>query len=167
MATRKELIEAVAQRYREASRIERTRILDEFAQLTQYHRKHAIRVLMATPRKRSERAPRNRVYDEAVRQALIVLWESADRLCGKRLKALLPQLIDAMERHGHLDLDAVIREKLLRLSAATIDRALRETRERIDGQRKRRTPNRRRLGDSAEYSGAHVFRLGRSTPRLL
>ena len=139
MATRNELIEAVAQRYREASRIDRTRILDEFAQLTQYHRKHAIRVLMATPGKRSERAPRNRVYDEAVRQALIVLWESADRLCGKRLKALLPQLIDAMERHGHLDLDAVIREKLLRLSAATIDRALRETRARIDGQSKRRT----------------------------
>ena len=139
MATRKELIEAVARRYRAASRIERTRILDKFAELTEYHRKHAISVLTSAPRERGERAPRNRVYDEAVRQALIVLWESADRLCGKRLKALLPQLIDAMERHGHLDLDAVIREQLLALSAATIDRALRETRERIDGQRKRRT----------------------------
>jgi hypothetical protein len=28
------------------------------------------------------------------------LWEGADRVCGKRLKALIPALIDAMEWHG-------------------------------------------------------------------
>jgi hypothetical protein len=33
-------------------------------------------------------------------------------------------LIDAMERHGHLKLDAVVRTRLLGLSAATIDRML-------------------------------------------
>ena len=27
-----------------------------------------------------------RIYDEAVRQALIVAWEASDRICGKRLK---------------------------------------------------------------------------------
>ncbi len=51
---------------------------------------------------------RDRVYDEAVRQALTMLWEAADRVCAKRLKALLPMLVDAMERHGHLDLDPAI-----------------------------------------------------------
>ena len=66
--------------------------------------------------------PRNRLYDEAVRQALTVLWEAADRVCGKRLKALIPLLVDAMERHGHLDLDPVIKTKVLQVSAATIDR---------------------------------------------
>jgi len=44
MATRKELIAAVGQRYREASKSERSKILDEFTELAQYHRKHAIRV---------------------------------------------------------------------------------------------------------------------------
>ena len=34
-----------------------------------------------------------------------MLWEASDRICGKRLKALLPSLMDAMERHGHLDLE--------------------------------------------------------------
>ena len=67
---------------------------------------------------------RNRLYDEAVRQALTVLWEAADRVCGKRLKALIPMLVDAMERHGHLDLDPVIKTKVLQVSAATIDRVL-------------------------------------------
>ena len=38
MATRKELTEAVVQRYREASKRDRSKILDEFASLTQYHR---------------------------------------------------------------------------------------------------------------------------------
>jgi hypothetical protein len=138
MATRKELIAAVGQRYREASKNERGKILDEFAVLAQYHRKHAIRVLAAGPDAPRQIRPRNRLYDEAVRQALIVLWEAADRLCGKRLKALIPLLVDAMERHGHLRLDPTIRSRLLGVSAATIDRALRDAREQIDGQRKRR-----------------------------
>ena len=49
---------------------------------------------------------------EAVRQALIVLWEASDRICGKRLKALLPLLLPALERNGHLQLDPAIRALL-------------------------------------------------------
>ena len=82
---------------------------------------------------------RNRLYDEAVRQALIVLWEAGDRVCGKRLKVLIPILVYAMERHVHLQLDPVVKAKLLQVSAATIDRALGDARNRVDGQRKRRT----------------------------
>lgn len=138
MSTRKELTEAVAQRYRQASKTDKTKILDEFVELTKYHRKHAIRVLASGPRGATRRPGHNRLYDEAVRQTLIILWEASDRLCGKRLKALIPTLVDAMERHGHLSLDAVLKDKLVTMSAATIDRALRPTREQIDGQRKRR-----------------------------
>jgi hypothetical protein len=55
-----------------------------------------------------------------VRQALALLWEAAaDRICGKRLKALLPVLIESMERHGHVRLDPVVRSALLDISAAT------------------------------------------------
>jgi hypothetical protein len=73
------------------------------------------------------RQTRNRPspYDEAARAALIVLWEASDRVCGKRLRALLPILLPALERHGHLRLDEPIRSKVLAMSAATIDRALR------------------------------------------
>jgi hypothetical protein len=139
MATRKELIEAVGARYRGASASERTKILDEFVAVTGYHRKHAIRVLGTGDCEPPGRAPRNRLYDEAVRQALIVLWEAGDRVCGKRLKPLIPVLIAAMERHGHLELDPVVKDKVLQISAATIDRSLAATRLHIDGQRRRRT----------------------------
>ena len=37
-----------------------------------------------------------------------MVWEAADRICGKRLKELLPTLLDAMGRHGHLDLDETV-----------------------------------------------------------
>src|SRR5690349_1274552 len=94
MATRKELIEAVGQQYRSARREERVSILDEFVRLTGYHRKHAIRVLRTAVSPAGPRV-RERVYDDAVKQALIILWEAADRICGKRLKALLPSLTAA------------------------------------------------------------------------
>lgn len=138
MSTRKELIEAVGARYRGAPTSEKKTILDEFVALTGYHRKHAIRRLRAEAARGRAAVARNRVYDEAVRQALLMLWEAGDRVCSKRLKALIAVLIDAMERHGHLDLDPIVKDKLLRMSAATIDRALAEPRAHIDGQRKRR-----------------------------
>jgi hypothetical protein len=67
-----------------------------------------------------------------------VLWEAGDRICGKRLRALIPVLIDAMERHGHLDLDLVVRSRLLSASAATIDRLLSPEREAAGRARRRR-----------------------------
>jgi hypothetical protein len=127
MATRAELVEAIGERYRGAEREERGRILDEFVSVTGYHRKHAMRLLRGKrggdqARSRAER----RTYGEAVRTALVVLWEASDRLCGKRLRPLIPVLLDAMERHGHLDLAPDVRSQLLAMSAATIDRSLRD-----------------------------------------
>ena len=173
MTTRKELIEALRLRYRSAMFSDRIKILDEFVALTGYHRKHAIRVLRGEFSPATDVRLRNRVYDEAVAQALTVLWEAADRVCGKRLKALIPMLVDAMERHGHLDLDPVIKTKVLQISAATIDRVLAAARAHIDGQRKRRGLRRLRewrergRGDPPQHPGAHLRRLARSGPGLL
>lgn len=137
MATRDELIAALSRRYSEAGRVERGRILDEFVAVTGYHRKHAMRVLRSgcTVSRHAPR-PGRRVYGEAVREALILLWEASDRVCGKRLKALLPVLIAAMERHGRLELDPVVRTAVTAMSAATIDRALAPCRE-ASGRRRR------------------------------
>lgn len=68
-----------------------------------------------------------------------MFWEAADRICGKRLKPLLPQLLEAMERHGHIQLEAELRAQLLKMSASTIDRLLGPVREHAYGGRKKRT----------------------------
>ena len=83
--------------------------------------------------------PGRTIYSEAVRQALVVLWEAADRICGKRLKAILPGLISAMERHGHLSLDSKVRQLLLAASPATIDRLLAPIRGTAGRRRKRKS----------------------------
>ena len=103
---REELIRTIRSRYRESTKMEKTRILDELAAVVGCHRKHAIRLLGLSAEGGAEPtvARGRRIYDEAVREALIVVWETSDRICGKRLKAVLPSLIEAMERHGHLDL---------------------------------------------------------------
>ena len=129
MTARDELVAAIAGRYAQGDRAERGRILDEFAAVTGFHRKHAMRLLRAGQvNRRSGPRPGRRVYDDAVREALIVVWETSDRICGKRLQPLVPILVEAMERHGHLRLGQEVRTSLLSMSAATIDRALRDIR---------------------------------------
>src|SRR5262244_542011 len=140
MATRDELLAAVADRYAQGERHERGRILDEFAAVTGYHRKHAMRLLRAGQvNRRCGPRPGRRVYDEAVREALLVVWEASDRICGKRLRPLLPILVEAMERHGHLHLVPEVHTKLLAMSAATIDRALRDFRHQAGTATRRRS----------------------------
>lgn len=135
---RRELVRAIGERYRAGAVDAKARILDEFVAVTGYHRKHSIRVLNSTAGATvAARPPRLRLYDEAVREGLIVLWEAADRICGKRLKALLPVLLPALERHGHLKLEAGMREKLLAVSASTIDRLLAAPRQLLGGRRPR------------------------------
>jgi hypothetical protein len=134
------LLQAVRERYRGSLKEEKLRILDEFVAVTGYHRKHIIRLFNAARvAGRLGRRARLPVYDEAVREALIVLWEASDRVCGKRLKPLLPLLVTALERHGHLiTLDVTVRARVLAASAVTLDRLLRSTRASVSGQRVRR-----------------------------
>jgi hypothetical protein len=136
---RRELVRAVGERYRAGTRPEKQRVLDEFVAVTGWHRKHAIRVLneAGCDRERIRRG-RPRVYDEAVRQTLLVLWEASDRLCAKRLRPLLPTLTAALERHGHLQLEADVRTRVLTASAATIDRLLAEPRATARGHQRKR-----------------------------
>ena len=160
--TRRELLEALRERYRNASKIEKTKILDEFIDIAGCHRKHAIRLLTGVDPVTPD-APRlgRTIYSEAVRDALVVLWEAADRICGKRLKAILPGLISAMERHGHLTLDANVRQLLLAASPATIDRLPRRS---GHGRSPQEAESRRRSPAGRFPCGRS--RIGRSRPRV-
>ncbi len=139
MVVRHELVRATAERYGRGNRAEKVRILDEFVAITGFHRKHVMRLLRNGPSApRSGARPGQRLYDAAVREALIVVWEASDRVCGKRLKPLVAVLVESLERHGHLQLAPEVRAGLLTMSAATMDRALRDVREQAGGWKRRR-----------------------------
>jgi len=155
MGARREVVWAVAERYRAAGRHEKGRILDELTATTGWHRKYAVRALSAVAASRTgrlqpgEETPRTvdgaarpptgwrRKYAGA-RNALIALWEASDRVCGKRLVAMIPALLPALERHGRLQPTSEERGLLLLVSAATIDRMLVDVKIAAAGGRRRR-----------------------------
>lgn len=119
------------ERYRGLSTAGKKTLVDEPVLITGYHRKSVLRALNRTTipadgdgvSGEPHRHHRCR-YGPEVREALVPLWDANDRLCGKRLQALLPLLLESLEHHGHLALDPEVREKLLTFSSATIDRLL-------------------------------------------
>lgn len=139
---RRELIKVIRVRYLASSVSQKRRILDGFVALTGYHRKHAIRMLRSQPLVPASRSPRPPVYGEAIRDALVVLWQASGRSCGKRLKALLPSLLPVLERDGKLSVDRSVRSRLLSVSAATIDRLLANQRAAAQGHRRKRRARR-------------------------
>ena len=141
MAKRRELVLAMGEKYHKVSRKDKGRILDECCSITGYHRKHLTRLLRQLPPSVDAKVQsRQKIYGEAVLEALIVIWEAADRICGKRLKAVLDDYVESMEKNGHLDLAPEVRLLLQRISASTIDRILSPVRAQIKSKRKRRKP---------------------------
>src|SRR6202047_3750579 len=106
MGARREVVSAVAERYRSARRTEKGRILDELCATTGWHRKHAVRALRQHETPNGIQAPRERRrrYGATIKDAVTALWEASDRVCGKRLKVMIPTLLPALEQHGRLKL---------------------------------------------------------------
>jgi hypothetical protein len=66
--------------------------------------------------------------------ALLLLWEASGFVCAKYMPAALPVLISKEEQMGQLLLTTDLRNKLLQMSAATVDRLLKPYRSRRLGQ---------------------------------
>src|SRR5215210_3973951 len=108
MGARREVLSAVAERYWSAGRMEKGRILDALCRTTGWHRKHAVRALRRRVVEKTAEShaarERKRRYGVTIKDALMALWEASDRVCGKRLVAMIPTLLPALEQHGRLQL---------------------------------------------------------------
>jgi hypothetical protein len=139
MGARREVVSAVVGRCRSAGRTEKGRILKELCAVTGWHHKHAVRVLAGDDAHKARvTRQRRRTYGASVKDALIALWEASDRICGKRLVAMIPALLPALERHGRPKLSKTDRALVLAASAATIDRLLSEAKIAAAGGKRRR-----------------------------
>jgi hypothetical protein len=137
VTTRKELLRHIQARYQKANSRDKSKILDEFCTLTTYGRKYAIHLLSLEdngPRhNRTEKCLKSKKYNEAIRQALLTLWNAANQICSKRLVPFIPDLLCTLERFGHISLPEDVRNRLLSISPATVDRLLETVRK--DGKK--------------------------------
>jgi len=129
--SKKEYLEAIFKRYKNAPRSGKHVILDEFCAATGYHRKHAIRLLRGFKRftkpQPKPRGPKP-VYDSPeLLKALKKIWLAANLPCSPRLKASLPLWVPS---YGPTfgELSPQILRDLERISAATIGRLLKPVR---------------------------------------
>lgn len=152
MQERQAVAAATAARYQRARKKERSQILEEFTKLTGYDRSYASWLLrghgkkLYGPKRRlvgearsGGRASRAPYYDEKVRQALRRVWVILDCICGKRLAAIMKEVVPRLECFNELKCDGETRDKLLRISAATIDRLLASERQKYQLRGRSRT----------------------------
>ena len=141
---RKTVTRAMANQYRRSSKKEKGQILNGLVEATGYSRVYAAQVLRGHG-KRVEVKPgvvvegsagqkragkgREREYGPDVLKALTKVWKYMDYLCGKRLAAALPEVVPRLVSCAELKASRKVREKLMRISASTIDRLLAPERE--------------------------------------
>jgi hypothetical protein len=116
--------DAARRRCRGLSVIGKRRLLDELQELTGYHRKSLLRLL-------------NRPEPVAVAETGGSLLQPDNPHHRHRYG---PEVVAALESHGHLSLDPAVREALLAMSSATIDRMLAPIRKQSGGNGWRRPP---------------------------
>jgi len=129
--SKREYREAIHLRYKNATRREKTAILNEFCATCGCHRKHAIRFLKRFKRfikpKTKTRGKPPIYQNEAIGKPLKEIWLAANLPCSKRLKAILPLWLPGyVELFGQLPAD--VTSALLRISPPTIDRILKPIR---------------------------------------
>jgi hypothetical protein len=138
MSERRLLVKVESERYRKARKKEKGRILDDLIALSGYNRWYAVGLLRGHGKAiqvgrrlrlvgdlgRSTKRRRPRIYDGVVLEWLKKIWTILDFVCGKRLAAIIPEVVPVLERHHEIALDAATRQKLFSISPATIDRLL-------------------------------------------
>ena len=144
LKARYEVTKKYAAAYAAASKKEKTIILDQVVTVTGWNRDHARQQLRARLRQPKGRATatiavidRRRTkaykYSYDARKVLQKVWAASGGICGKYLPASMGDWLDQMEAEGALTkgrdrYSHQVREELLAMSAATIDRYLTPTR---------------------------------------
>src|SRR5262249_29683696 len=118
MQQRQAVVAKTAARYQRSRKKEKSMILSELVELTEYSRAYARRVLRqhgqrVKPGKQTFvvdvrlRAQRHRsvFYDEKVKAALSKIWKVMDYICGKRMQPALAEMVAVLERHNELRCD--------------------------------------------------------------
>ena len=142
LQTRREIVYEASKGYKKLSKKEKTERLDNLIAITGYNRDYASRLLSQSGRcvyvkdvsgrsyrlvgdvRKKKKCFRKRKYDTEVFKVLKQIWAIMDYPCGKRLFPCMSWLVPKLEAWGEIEIEEEVREKLLTISASTIDRLL-------------------------------------------
>jgi transposase InsO family protein len=138
MSSRAEITTRFAKAYAKASKKDKGRVLDQVVEVAGWSRDNARRRLAAAGKQppgpgrsvaKRPRKPRAPKYSYDALKVLQKVWAASGGQCGKYLAASMRLQLDGLERHGELGFgrerySPAVREELLAMSAATIDRYL-------------------------------------------
>jgi len=149
LKTRREIVYEASKGYKKLSKKEKTERLDNLIAITGYNRDYASRLLSQSGRcvyvkdisgksyrligdaRKKKKRSRKRKYDTEVFKVLKHIWAIMDYPCGKRLSSCMSWLVPKLEVCGEIELEEEVREKLLTISASTIDRLLKGEKKKI------------------------------------
>lgn len=142
MGTRVEVSKRLRLDYRMGSKAQKSAVLDQFCAATGLSRPTARRYLTSTTIgvKNVVRMDRRRhkptKYSKNAQRQLIRVWKMMGTACGKYMVAVMEQWIIALEAHSELVVgkngwNLGVRDQLLQMSGATIDRYLKDERDRM------------------------------------
>jgi len=125
---KKSYLLAIYLRYLNAGRSEKQRILDEFCAVCKYNRKYAIRLLKKGPTQPKKKTGPKSIYDDpALIEALKQFWLASNQSCSRKLKVIIGPWLPCYE-DVYGPLSSEIKQKLLTMGSATIDRLLKPCR---------------------------------------
>ena len=150
MRQKKAITEESRTRYSKASKKQKTKMLDEFCATTGYNRCYASWILkmksgkvlgymtaggkkikFVIGKKKKTKRKRDKIYGYDVFLKLKKIWVIFDFICSKRLAPFIAEAVEKLEKHKEIDLTDEVREKLLKISASTIDRLLRSEKDKF------------------------------------
>ena len=149
MWQKKAVTAEIQDRYSKAIKKGKTKILDEFSATAVYNRNYAARILRLKAGKvigysrsggkrikyvigkgKKTKRKANKIYTYDVFLALKKIWTIFDFICSKRLKPFMAEAIEKLTKHKEINLIPSVKEKLLKISASTIDRLLKPEKDR-------------------------------------
>ena len=152
MRDKKKLTAEVQDRYGKASKKKKSMILDEFTATTGYNRNYAARILrlkagrvigyarmggkkikyvIGKRKKKKKKKGKPRIYTYDVFLALKKIWVIFDFICSKRLAPFMAEAVKKLKKHKELETTDEVDQKLVTMSASTIDRLLKSEKDKF------------------------------------
>ena len=125
LKSRMEYLECIYQRYRKATKVAKSKMLEEFCKVCKYNRKYAIRLLNAAIPDKQSKGHRKRscVYSQTALSILEAIWKASGHLCSQRLKEALPLWIPFARKRFRITEE--LEQEMLSISPRQIDNRLR------------------------------------------